>query len=320
MRPSVTWRRRRQRYSRHQVRLQRPPARRRRRRRLARVPTVWRGPSSLPTDRETPNRGGNTDPMWSLGGDRIAFVSSRDGGSYRHYLHLDFYVMNADGSGVAQLTDFPYGRTINTPSWSPDGTRIVFVGRVDPGPRTGSGTYGIHLVTVDGSESVQLLTAYKDHQDPVWSPDGSRIAFRSGGGLSVMDADGSGTHQHGAPREDICQTSLRANGNDPVWSPSGDKILFGRHGIFVTNNDCSETYKVAESATYGYSWAPDGIRVGYADSDGIHVADLEARSATRIIDTSGDTPSSWYGIASQVRWSDDGNSLLFLYRDRLSAR
>jgi Tol biopolymer transport system component len=36
----------------------------------------------------------------------------------------DMYVMNADGTGLTQLTD---GLDAARPAWSPDGTRIVFV-------------------------------------------------------------------------------------------------------------------------------------------------------------------------------------------------
>ena len=51
-------------------------------------------------------------PAWSPGGERIAFVSTRDG-------HEEIYVVDADGSSLQRLTNTP-GRS-RRPSWSPDG-------------------------------------------------------------------------------------------------------------------------------------------------------------------------------------------------------
>ena len=51
---------------------------------------------------------------------KIAFVSVRDA-------NQEIYVMNADGSGQTRLTFSP--GSDRTPSWSPDGTKIAYVGQ-----------------------------------------------------------------------------------------------------------------------------------------------------------------------------------------------
>ncbi|NIP57882.1 MAG: hypothetical protein GWM92_06495, partial [Gemmatimonadetes bacterium] len=56
-------------------------------------------------------------PVWSPDGRRLVFLSDRGG-------HPGLYVIDAEGSGVRPLGDFP-GEPWN-PRWSPDGTRIVF--------------------------------------------------------------------------------------------------------------------------------------------------------------------------------------------------
>ena len=68
-------------------------------------------------------------PAWSPDGQRIAFVSDRNGdveefGGLR--FNTDIFVMNADGSGVEQVTSDPLSRSADQPAWSPDGSSIAF--------------------------------------------------------------------------------------------------------------------------------------------------------------------------------------------------
>lgn len=68
--------------------------------------------------------GAGMTPAWSPDGRRVAFASDRNG-SY------DLYVMNADGSGLRQLTHHPASDF--APQWSPDGRTLAFVSRRSPG-------------------------------------------------------------------------------------------------------------------------------------------------------------------------------------------
>lgn len=58
-------------------------------------------------------------PSWSKDGQRIAFMSWRNG-------KTELFTMNADGTGQAPLVSMPKGDAID-PRWSPDGARIAFV-------------------------------------------------------------------------------------------------------------------------------------------------------------------------------------------------
>lgn len=119
------------------------------------------------------------DPTWSPDGSMIAFASSRAG-------TRQLFVMNADGSGIRQVTDLKDmgGRS----SWSPDGTRLAFYA----GPQ---GNRNIYIINVDGTNLVQLTNG-GDNLGPSWSPAGNWIAFASfrdgNNEIYIVHPDGTG--------------------------------------------------------------------------------------------------------------------------------
>ena len=134
-------------------------------------------PTSVPTPMP---RGDSTLPRWSPDGQRIAFVSNRDG-------NVEIYLMNADGTGVTRLTN--HGSEDSRPSWSPNGQQIAFDSNRD-------GNVEIYLMNADGSGLARLTDHPARDGHSVWSPDGRHIAFFSerDGDLQiyVMRHDGTG--------------------------------------------------------------------------------------------------------------------------------
>jgi Tol biopolymer transport system component len=109
------------------------------------------------TSRNLTNTGSDYGPAWSPDGKKVAFGSNRSG-------HSDLYVMNADGSGVTQLTADT--ATEGRPAWSPDGKKIAF-GRT---PRD-LVAWELYVMNADGSGVTQLTTNNGSvDPKPAWSP------------------------------------------------------------------------------------------------------------------------------------------------------
>lgn len=162
-------------------------------------------------------------PAWSPDGTRIAFVSDRiykkplEGGSLEIIAGMELYVMNSDGSEVERLSENQNDISLY-PSWSPDGTHIVYM---NLGDAAGS-LYIVDLAAID--EEPFDVTSATDliAWNPEWSPDGKHIAFmgdhETEKDVFRIDADGKNLVNLTIDREGL-------NG-DPSWSLDGELIVF----------------------------------------------------------------------------------------------
>ena len=114
--------------------------------------------------------GNNFRGDWSPDGQRIVFVSERDG-------NRELYVMNADGSNQVRLTNSQADD--NRPRWSPDGSKILFESNRD-GDNTALYLMDAPSLVVAGpqEDKIRLLTFPGfNSQAGVWAVDGEKIVF-----------------------------------------------------------------------------------------------------------------------------------------------
>jgi Tol biopolymer transport system component len=244
-------------------------------------------------------------PQWSPDGSKIAFESTRalDGSDASNANNTyNIWVMDADGSGVTPLTRLTANNASSfNPHWSPDGRKIVFhsmraLDRTDQANT--NQTFNIWLVNADdpdGSSATPLtiLTANGASSVlPMWSPDGSRIAFESprvfdGSDAAntnqtynvwLMNADGAGA----TPLTTVTASGASAD-FPPVWSPDGSKIAFEAKRALdgsdrVSTNNTSNIWVVKADGTgaaavtrftapnafiFVPAWSPDGERIAF---------------------------------------------------------
>jgi TolB protein len=133
------------------------------------------------------------DADWSPDGTKIVFTSKPTSDDPRNPVHAEIYTINPDGTGLTRLTFNDYEE--RGPSWSPDGSRIVFIARVGT---HGGDIFEICVVNADGTNFVQLTDNAAGDFTPTFSPDGQKIVFHRGPApqqMWMMNADGTGQMQ-----------------------------------------------------------------------------------------------------------------------------
>ena len=236
----------------------------------------------------------------------------------------DIVTSRLDGSGRRRLTKS--GNNFS-PAWSPDGSRIAFIGR------------GLQVMDSDGSNRRNVVSGIRiaeDRSPLVWSPDGRRLAFiarepDSPDGawydpvttkdypvnevLYTVGADGTGLTRTGEAK------------GTPSWSPDGGRIAFARSdgdthvAIVTTDPDGANEQTIFESsevrtATVVYvSWSPDGTRIaiiGLASGNwnSLSIVDADVSGPPRLIGA--------LNAPGGFSWSPDG-SLVAVYYPRANS-
>ena len=277
-----------------------------------------------------------TEPLETLGGSGlIAFASDRGEGDTVQIWTMEV-LRDAEGDivtgALTQLT-FDEGDK-DQPVWSPDGTKIAYVG--SGGERNG---LDIWVMDADGRNPVNLTQQAGDEFDPVWVPDGSLIAFthhlRDAGNMPIyaltwIAPDGTG-------RERISTDFIES---DPTFTPDG---VFMVYVISASSHD----YLYFRSAADGFDspkgldlralfgefgmvsdpvWAPQGNQFAYVRHEGasevvvlvtydqITVGGLHQPKEYALTDSRLDSDPAW---SADARWlaftsSRDGNEEIYL--------
>lgn len=178
------------------------------------------------------------------------------------------FVVNADGTSKTWLTERSKHKLNESPTWSPDGSKLAFVSSSDD-------DCGLYVMDADGTRKT-LLTDVSRYGPPsvAWAPDGSRIAYTgqrevdvselaypvTSSDIYMVNPDGSGKVRltEGADR-DI---------EGLAWSPDSRRIAFisdraGQIGLYVINVDTGEEATLTSGDVFCHTlaWSPDSTRI-----------------------------------------------------------
>lgn len=180
----------------------------------------------------------------------------------------DIYIMDFDGENVKPLTRD--GNFALSPSWAPDGNRIVFTS-YKPAVKGGFANPNLYMYNV-ASNKRELITAARGiNSGAVFHPTKNQIAYTySNNGkpeIFMLDL---------AAKTRVAITQTMFFSIEPAWSPDGRRLAYsssktGRPHIYVSNEDGSAAKQLTFAGVYNSSprWSPKGDKIVFSGQENL---------------------------------------------------
>jgi Tol biopolymer transport system component len=233
---------------------------------------------------------------------RILFTSTRDMDTSGN--NLDLFVMNVDGTNVKRVPDGFMDS--EAASWSRDGQSMLFVTNEDPK------TAGIYQADLATGKTTKISKVEGYFEAPLYSPDGSLIAFFGGVSIDVDYLDiftitSSGTNLKRLTHRPSKKITI-------FWSPDGSKIGFAeivdkhyRTSFVSVDGTKVEPLSTPLTDFAGEAWSgANGKILGESNHEGyeaVYMMNSDGSDPVRLTSTpQGDADADW---------SPDGTRIVF---------
>lgn len=209
------------------------------------------------------------DSQLSPDGSQVAFVRVKVNDKKDGY---DTAIWTVATDGKSEPVRLTSGKHDASPRWSPDGKLIVFLRGGDP-PKEGAKPPAsqLALLSLSGGEAISVTDMPRSVSDPVWSPDGKRIAFLCDANpedFAKKQKQESGEAEHESDVKVITRAEYRFNGIGYL-DPKHHKHLWIMD--VPSGSDARSTPKQLAKGDFDEqepSFLPDGSRIVFhADRD-----------------------------------------------------